>query len=1576
MRKLLITTCFLLFSSRAIQAQWVQTSGPGGAGVNALLASGTDLFAGTDGGVYFSSNNGTSWTALNAGLPNFTVRDLVVSGTNLFAATLGVFRSTTNGNSWTAAGLSNILISTLLVFDTDLIALSENGSSIYRTSNNGISWTETITNFYISSLVVSDTNLFAESFNGYVYLSTDKGTSWDIFHPVLPTDVPARSIIAIGTDLYISAGLYGGTYEIFRSSDNGNTWTAVVAAPPFGSSIAVSGMNLFAGNSSGVSLSTDNGTSWTVINTGLTNTTVNALAAIGTNLFAGTDDGVYLATKYSSNWTASGLTNTKINTLAVNGENLFAGTEASGVLLSTNNGVNWNTINTTGLPNEVLKLFASGTNLYANARPVNVHEQIYRSIDNGASWNLDTNGLGWGGAHVLSFAASGTNIFIANGRGVFRSSGNGTGWTAMNTGLPVTTYDPGYGYPIRTSINVLSLAVSGTNIFAGTDSGVFLSTNNGVNWTATNFTGFVSSVAVSGPNLFAFSGDLFLSTDNGTSWKAVGIGLPNGININAFAVSGTNLFAGAGTYNSGVFLSTNSGTSWNAANTGLGIWPVTCFAVSGTGVFAGTSAGNSGSPYTNKGDVFRFTDNLTNWSEVTSGMVFSSIDRLATSGASLFAATQYGGAVFRSTNNGQSWNRAVNGLPQGNPGSSFAVSGSSLFVGNESYGVFLSNDNGTSWNAVNTGLTSKQVRALAVSGTNLFAGTYNSGVFLSTNYGTSWNAVNTGLTNTQVFAFAVSGTNLFAGTLGGVFRSTNNGSTWSATGLSANIRTLLASDTNLFAGSPGGGIFRSTNNGISWAMVAGGGVSTLGVSGSNLFAGTDGDGVFLSTDNGTSWQAVNTGLSNKSVSSFAVNSTNLFVATHGGGVYSRSLAELDPPYIIKPIADVTLPEDFGKQFVARVDSVFSGPNPMSLFYTTASSDEGVMPEVSNDSIYIISRKDYFGAVKIAVTTSNDFFSVSDTFIVTVNSINDAPIINALCDTVFNEDFGKVFIRRLSQIFSDADNISLNLTITSLSAGVTANIANDSLYLVSGLNFNGSVGVRLTASDGQYTAVDTFQVFVNAINDPPFITRFLRDTVFTKNFGSHFVYKLSLSFSDVDDSVLIYDSGILGSGLTSNISHDSLFLNSVSGFFGNVSMRITATDGDSIAADTILVVVVNNSPIVYNRLRDTTYIENFGKVFIRKLPQVFLDADDAALTYRDSTFGNIVTSSISNDSLYISSVSGSFGNVNIRVTASDGNSTVADTFSVTVIGHPSVTTSIFQNPASGKYADIVVLSTIGLNAAPGVSVTPPGASVQTVSMSAIGGSNKIYLGSYLFVQSGSHTITNHSVTVQNYDTTAIRTFNAALVKAGVAVSVSTLSGKSILKIREKSLSTEGAILAFEDENAGEMIYEYHSGSALSQNVSVGMTIDDRAYAQPEKLFIFQNDEHGVWNRVETTFLKNQKMLKSDVLALGKFKVVYDEAYSGSNTVIKDFALSQNYPNPFNPTTTVRFDLPEDGKLTLVIYNILGQRVRTLFEGSQTAGRHEVIWDGRNETGQQVSSGIYLYRLQSQKFTQTRKMLLVK
>lgn len=150
-------------------------------------------------------------------------------------------------------------------------------------------------------------------------------------------------------------------------------------------------------------------------------------------------------------------------------------------------------------------------------------------------------------------------------------------------------------------------------------------------------------------------------------------------------------------------------------------------------------------------------------------------------------------------------------------------------------------------------------------------------------------------------------------------------------------------------------------------------------------------------------------------------------------------------------------------------------------------------------------------------------------------------------------------------------------------------------------------------------------------------------------------------------------------------------------------------------------------------------------------------------------------------------------------------------------------------------------------------------------------------------------------------------------------------------------------------------------------------------------VFHADSFGVaYNRVVLAAMNVDSALGEGVSA----RYIYS-ADIGSGTAFDgpddpaplSFFLGQNYPNPFNPVTTIGYQLPPTGQTAagqaeLAVYNILGQRVKMLLNGPMPAGLYQVQWDGRDENGNPVVSGIYVYRLRARGFIQSRKMLLLR
>ena len=266
-----------------------------------------------------------------------------------------------------------------------------------------------------------------------------------------PSGGVVQCIATSGSTLFAGMNGFGG---VSRSTDNGATWTSVNSGLSSTDvrAIAVSGANLYAGTYlGGVSLSTNNGVSWRDVNSGLSSPIVVSLLVSGSSIFAGTYGGVFVSTNNGTSWTAvnSGFTDKFVNCFLASGTNLFAGSNGAGVYVSTNNGATWTVV---GPSNAIVySLALNGTSLFAGTST-----GVYRSTDNGKSWNA----AGIANVQVLSLAAVGSNLLAGtNGNGIYFSTDFGASWNAVNTGL--------------TDRTIRSLVVNGTNLFAGTSAAVF-----------------------------------------------------------------------------------------------------------------------------------------------------------------------------------------------------------------------------------------------------------------------------------------------------------------------------------------------------------------------------------------------------------------------------------------------------------------------------------------------------------------------------------------------------------------------------------------------------------------------------------------------------------------------------------------------------------------------------------------------------------------------------------------------------------------------------------------------------------------------------------------------------------------------------------------------------------------------------------------------------------------------------------------------------------------------------------------------------------------------------------------------
>ncbi len=307
-------------------------------------------------------------------------------------------------------------------------------------------------------------------------------------------------------------------------------------------------------------------------------------------------------------------------------------------------------------------------------------------------------------------------------------------------------------------------------------------------------------------------------------------------------------------------------------------------------------------------------------------------------------------------------------------------------------------------------------------------------------------------------------------------------------------------------------------------------------------------------------------------------------------------------------------------------------------------------------------------------------------------------------------------------------------------------------------------------------------------------------------------------------------------------------------------------------------------------------------------------------------------------------------------------------SVTTPNVLNLTTSILQNPALPKYTDVYVVADTQLISAPEVKIFI-GNDSTILTMNLVPGSARVYRGSYSLLQNGNYTIRTSGTAITGSSSLRNRSFTAVLAKPKESLFLTTPDGLAELRMEPGMVSSEGFILGFSDGTV-----EFISALKLQRPAELSITIDQNI-PDVDKAFIYEL-RGGSWQKLKTRFYASEHELRTKIDRLGTFRFEVDPAFAGSNLVPESFALKSNYPNPFNPSTTIEYDLSKDGVIELSIYNVLGQKVKTLADGYSLAGNYRVVWNGDNSSGMRAASGVYIYRLSVPGYVRSRRMVLIK
>jgi len=320
--------------------------------------------------------------------------------------------------------------------------------------------------------------------------------------------------------------------------------------------------------------------------------------------------------------------------------------------------------------------------------------------------------------------------------------------------------------------------------------------------------------------------------------------------------------------------------------------------------------------------------------------------------------------------------------------------------------------------------------------------------------------------------------------------------------------------------------------------------------------------------------------------------------------------------------------------------------------------------------------------------------------------------------------------------------------------------------------------------------------------------------------------------------------------------------------------------------------------------------------------------------------------------------------------------------------------VLQNPVFTENIDIFLSSNDVLDSYSVALSLKQGNSSRSIGLYCKDGKYKVFQNTKTQLQTDGEIILiakakqSHSV-VFAYDTLS---FTTAYLNKKIE-NIVNAPGQSVkLKIRKNSIPDNFRMLVIPMKDdaliINESVITIDKEKTLIMSDPFLFSPDDRSLNGEIQWEYNGEDEHNMfvakwednrWILIDTYFNDNNNVLYADISKTGKYILVKSLAgkENMSSDIPRQFTHSQNYPNPVNPQTTIKFSLPENQNVRLDIFNMLGQKVHTLVNSELMAGYYYYVWNGKNNIGESVASGIYFYRLQAgESFSQIKKMTLIR
>ncbi len=479
--------------------------------------------------------------------------------------------------------------------------------------------------------------------------------------------------------------------------------------------------------------------------------------------------------------------------------------------------------------------------------------------------------------------------------------------------------------------------------------------------------------------------------------------------------------------------------------------------------------------------------------------------------------------------------------------------------------------------------------------------------------------------------------------------------------------------------------------------------------------------------------------------------------------------------------------------------------------------------------------------------------------------------------------------------------------------------------------------------------------------------------------------------DFRENDLVLNAIALFLSIIDSSSHGSIILTGdtmltytpAADFFGYDTVQYALSG--TTAADTgfVFITVVNEDdmPVVVNAIPDITVNEDAPDSLLADLDVVFMDIDDELEYSHVIVDTTLVFASVTNDSVTLQFLPDANGSTDIIFTATNPTirASVSDTMTVTILPiNDAPLMSVITDTTVDEETELEILLTasdvdgdvLTFSATADTSAVIVAVSTDTLSVSLVDNWN----GSSILmvvVSDGSATDTTSFELTVNAVNDAPSSF-ALNEQDSVYIAMANFDSDSIVFTWDESADVDEDELTYHFTAEliinGQLTTEYDTTLTANEMKIDYQSVFDEIYAAQAMLAAIEWDV-SVSDGVEEVMAENGPLtvgINASDAVLSIDEELLPEVY----------ALHQNYPNPFNPITTLRYDLPEQANVNIIIYDMLGRQVRTLLNEIQDAGYRSVIWNATNDYGKPVSAGVYLYKIQAGEFVQTRKMVLLK